>query len=68
MNLFPQAPVIDFFPAAEYCPVCGGVPHVLKTRCKGLVTLMIGPFTAREHVMSSSSFTCRWRIGIASRA
>ena len=50
MNLFPQAPVIDFFPAAEHCPVCGGAPQVLKTRCKGLVTLVIGPFTARETV------------------
>ena len=50
MNLFPQAPVIGFSPAAEHCPVCGGVPQVLKTRCKGLVTLVIGPFTARETV------------------
>jgi len=50
MNLFPQAPVIDFSPAAEHCPVCGGAPQVLKTRCKGLVTLAIGPFTARETV------------------
>ena len=50
MNLFPQAPVIGFSPAAEYCPVCGGAPHVLKTRCKGLVTLAIGPFKARETI------------------
>ena len=50
MNLFPQVPVIGFSPAAEYCPVCGGAPQVLKTRCKGLVTLAIGPFTARETV------------------
>jgi hypothetical protein len=50
MNLFPQAPVIGFSPAAEYCPVCGGAPQVLKTRCKGLVTLVIGPLTARETV------------------
>jgi hypothetical protein len=50
MNLFPQAPVIDFSPAAEHCPVCGEAPQVLKTRCKGLVTLVIGPFTAKETV------------------
>jgi len=51
MNLFPQAPVIDFSPAAEHCPVCGGALHVFKTRCKGLVTLAIGPFKARETIM-----------------
>ena len=48
VNLFSQAPVIDFSPAAEHCPICGGALQVLKTRCKRLVTLAIGPFKARE--------------------
>jgi hypothetical protein len=50
MNLFPEAPVIAFSPSAEHCPVCGGAPQVLKTRCKSLVTLAIGPFKARETI------------------
>lgn len=51
MNLFPQAPVIGFSPTADHCPVCGGVLHALKTRCKELVTLAIGPFKAKETIM-----------------
>jgi hypothetical protein len=51
MNLFPEAPVIGFSPAAEHCPLCGGAPQVLKTRCRGLVTLAIGPFKAKETIM-----------------
>ena len=51
MNLFPHAPVICFSPTAEHCPVCGGVLHTLKTRCKGLITLAIGFFKAKETIL-----------------
>jgi len=43
--------VICFSPTVDHCPVCGGVLHALKTRCKGLVTLAIGLFKAKENIL-----------------
>lgn len=46
--LFPEEPLIDFYPEESHCPDCGKALHVRKTWGKSIVTLEIGAFRARE--------------------
>jgi hypothetical protein len=41
-------PRVDFGPAAETCPACGGSLCVSKTKTRTVITLAAGPFAARE--------------------
>jgi hypothetical protein len=49
--LFPQKPVIEFYPESAHCPVCGGGLLTRKTWEKTVVTLDIGAFRAKETVL-----------------
>jgi hypothetical protein len=46
--LFPQKPMIRFYPEVESCPSCGRKLHVQKSWEKTIVTMNIGAFLAKE--------------------
>jgi len=48
--LFPQKPMIHFYPEIETCPYCESELHVHKTWGKTVVTMDIGAFRAKETV------------------
>jgi hypothetical protein len=48
--LFPQKPMIRFYPEAERCPSCGRELNVQKSWEKTIVTMDIGSFLAKEIV------------------
>jgi hypothetical protein len=54
-TLFPQKPVIGFYPEVESCPLCGGPLRIQKTWEKTVVTLDIGAFRAKETVLECPS-------------
>ena len=49
--LFPEKPVVEFYPESGRCPVCGGQLQTKKTWKKTVVTLDIGAFVAKETVL-----------------
>jgi hypothetical protein len=49
--LFPEKPVIHFYPEISKCPVCDTTFHVQKTEIKSLSTMDIGEFYARQTIL-----------------
>jgi len=50
-SLFPEKPLIHFYPDVEKCPVCGSKLKIYKTRVKTVVTMDIGAFKAHETIL-----------------
>lgn len=50
-SLFPEKPLIHFYPEVEECPVCGSGLKINKTRVKTVITMDIGAFKAHETIL-----------------
>jgi len=50
-SLFPEKPLIHFYPEVEECPVCGSGLKIYKTRVKTVTTMDIGAFEAHETIL-----------------
>lgn len=50
-QMFPEPPVVDFYPEVERCTICGEELNVQKTRKKKVVTIEIGSFQAKETLL-----------------
>lgn len=49
-SLFPEKPLIPFYPEVEKCPVCGSELKIYKTQVKTVITMDIGAFEAHETI------------------
>lgn len=49
--LFPEKPIIHFYPETCECSLCGAALEIQKTRTKTVVTMDVGAFLAKETVM-----------------
>jgi len=52
LHLFPSPPTVMFEPKEDYCPDCHIPLKVLKSSARQVVTLHIGPFCARQTVLT----------------
>ncbi len=49
-SLFPEKPMIPFYPEVKKCPDCDSELKIYKTRVKTVITMDIGAFEAHETI------------------